>query len=196
MDENLKKAEDALHKAQDDLKEAEEALHQAEGVQPPAAQPEAPPAPAPEAPPVQQAPVEQPAPAPVQEAAPEPVAPVAQPAPEPAPVQEAPPVQQPPAEPVPAAQPATAPALQGGKHRVEYDRDNCIGAGACVATNAEYWFIDNDGKATFQQSQYDEGKKRWVLEIEEADLQKHMDAAGVCPVNVIHIFDPDGNQLI
>lgn len=82
------------------------------------------------------------------------------------------------------------------KYRVEFNRDECIGAGACVAANADWWSIDQDGKATLKSSTFDAGKKTWVLEITDADLQKQMDAAGVCPVTVIHIFDEHGKQLI
>lgn len=82
------------------------------------------------------------------------------------------------------------------KYRVEFDRENCIGAGACVATNPEWWSIDEDGKATLKSASFDEAKKIWFIEIDEADLQKHMDAAGVCPVTVIHIYDEQGNQKI
>ena len=77
------------------------------------------------------------------------------------------------------------------KYTVEYDRENCIGAGACVATNPDYWHIDHDGKANLKSAKYDAEKKVWILEIDEADLQKHVDAAGVCPVTVIHVFEDD-----
>jgi ferredoxin len=82
------------------------------------------------------------------------------------------------------------------KYRVEFDRENCIGAGACVAANADWWNIEQDGKATLKSSKFDAEKKVWVLEIEEAELQKQLDAAGVCPVTVIHVFDETGKQLI
>jgi ferredoxin len=82
-----------------------------------------------------------------------------------------------------------------GKARVEFDRDNCIGAGACVATNADWWSIDQDGKATLKSATFNAEKKIWIVEIEDADVQKHLDAAGVCPVTVIHVFDKDGKQL-
>lgn len=101
------------------------------------------------------------------------------------------------AQPEPAAQQDSAPQQDTqGKYRVEFDREGCIGAGACVAANADYWFIDDDGKATFKNSSFDKAKNMWVLYIEESDLQKHMDAAGVCPVNVIHVYDSEGNQKI
>jgi len=77
------------------------------------------------------------------------------------------------------------------KYRVEYERENCIGAGACVATNADWWSIDADGKANLKSATFDAEKKVWVLEIDDADFQKQMDAAGVCPVTVIHVYEGD-----
>jgi ferredoxin len=82
------------------------------------------------------------------------------------------------------------------KYKVEFDRENCIGAGACVATNADFWSIDQDGKATLKSAVFDAEKKLWYLDIDEPELQKQMDAAGVCPVTVIHIYDETGKKLI
>jgi len=172
-DEDIRKAEEAIERAEHDLEEARAALHMNEA----AAQP------------VQPAAAPQPAPTP---------APVTQPASQPAP---AAPVTPSPAAPQPTA-PATppraapaAPASSGSKWRVEYERDNCIGAGACVAANSEYWSIDEDGKATLKSATFDQGKNLWILELDEGPLlQKQRDAAGVCPVNVIHIISPDGKK--
>jgi ferredoxin len=170
MDENIINAKNAIRKAQQDLQEAEAALDQAAQVQPAAPiQTQAPP-------------VAQAQPVPVQEVpttpAPEPVA------------QAPPPVQE-----QPTAAQVAAPATAGG-WRVEYERDNCIGAGACVAANAEYWEIDADGKANLATAQFDQARNLWVLDLPEENVQKMRDAAGVCPVNVIHIFDPQGNKEI
>lgn len=86
--------------------------------------------------------------------------------------------------------------MTDGKAHVEYDRENCIGAGACVAANPDWWSIEADGKATLRTSTFDEAKKMWVLEIDDADVQKHVDAAGVCPVTVIHVYDKAGTKLV
>jgi ferredoxin len=61
----------------------------------------------------------------------------------------------------------------------------------------KWWSIDQDGKATFENPHpTTPTRKCGTLEIAESDVQKQMDAAGVCPVTVIHVFDPDGNQKI
>ena len=76
-------------------------------------------------------------------------------------------------------------------YRIEFDRENCIGAGACVAALADSWSIDPDGKANLKSAVYDAEKKIWVLELSEEDYQKNLDAAQVCPVNAIHIYRDD-----
>ncbi|MDD9953213.1 MAG: ferredoxin [Candidatus Woesearchaeota archaeon] len=185
-DDDLRRAEEAIKKVREDLAVAEEALHHAEmdnaaGGAAPAAEPvaEAPAEAAPEAAPVEEAPVEEAPEAPAEPAA-EAAAEVAPEAPAEAPAEAA----------------GGSVDIPAGTAWVEYDRDACIGAGACVAANADFWFIDDDGKATFKTATFDEGKKKWVLAIPEEDFQKHMDAAGVCPVTVISVFDKDGNKQI
>jgi len=74
----------------------------------------------------------------------------------------------------------------GGKtYKIVYDRDGCIGAGACVTANPDNWVMAEDNKANFKKET-----------ITEEELEKNMDAAKVCPVNVIHIEDQDGKRLI
>jgi ferredoxin len=76
-------------------------------------------------------------------------------------------------------------------YRIEFDRETCIGAGACVAATADFWSIDQDGKANLKSATYDTEKKVWVLELQENEHQKNLDAAQVCPVNAIHIYKDD-----
>jgi ferredoxin len=72
------------------------------------------------------------------------------------------------------------------KYKIEYDREGCIGAGSCVAACPENWEMAADNKANFKQK-----------EITEKELKANMDAAAVCPVNVIHIIDKKtGTKLI
>ena len=79
-----------------------------------------------------------------------------------------------------------------GKFRIEYDRNACIGAGVCVATAPDHWHMNDDGKADLKG-----GKKKgdkWVLEIDEKDLDANKQAAEGCPAIVIKIFE--GNKQI
>ncbi len=85
----------------------------------------------------------------------------------------------------------------GKKYIIKYDRDNCIGAAACVAVQPDEWKIVDDGKADFLNSKADDKLKNWFYkEIDESELAKFKEAAEVCPVNVIHIFDKDTGQKI
>ena len=80
------------------------------------------------------------------------------------------------------------------KYRVEYEKQGCIGAFACVAVFPESWEIGNDGKATLIKGKEKDGK--FYIEIDEKDLEKMKEAAEACPVNVIHIYDELGNKII
>jgi len=81
--------------------------------------------------------------------------------------------------------------------KIEYERDTCIGAGPCVAANGEEWSIAEDGKATLAKSTFDKTRNVWILEVnDEAQLEKHKNAANECPVNAIHIIDPSGHKQI
>ena len=81
------------------------------------------------------------------------------------------------------------------KIRVEYKRDECIGAAACAAVNPEKWEIKEDGLADLIGSKLRKDGF-YELEISDADLENMMLAAESCPVNVIHIYDKNGNKLI
>jgi len=84
------------------------------------------------------------------------------------------------------------------KLRVEYDRENCIGAFACMAVDPDLWKKnDADNKADLEGGKENSGK--WVKEIEcSEDLkEKIVASAEVCPVRVIKIIDVEtGNVLV
>lgn len=64
------------------------------------------------------------------------------------------------------------------EYEIEYDREGCIGAAACEIACPENWKMMDDGKANFLKK-----------DIKKDDLEKNMEAAKSCPVNVIHIID-------
>lgn len=83
------------------------------------------------------------------------------------------------------------------KYVVEYDRPNCIGAGACTAASPKFWKMnyDRDGKAELIGSkQLHDGTE--VIEIDEKDLEEMKAAAEICPVNVIHIKKKESGEKI
>ncbi len=78
----------------------------------------------------------------------------------------------------------------GKKFTIEHDRSKCIGCGVCVSLAPEFWGMNNDGKAFLK------GSKNNKRQIGEKDVAKNKAAAESCPVNIIHITDPEGKKLI
>ena len=82
------------------------------------------------------------------------------------------------------------------KFKVVYEKNACIGAGACAALLEERWKIsDMDGKANLLGGVE---TKPGVFEYEftEEELEKVLESAEACPVNVIHIYDEEGNKIV
>ena len=86
----------------------------------------------------------------------------------------------------------------GKKFIVKYEREACIGAGACVGMDPKDWVIDNsDGKANLLGTMGQDEKGFDVKEIDESELEAMMAAAKGCPVVVIHVYEKDtGKQII
>ncbi len=78
----------------------------------------------------------------------------------------------------------------GKKFIIEHDRPKCIGCGVCVSLAPNFWEMNNDGKAVLK------GNKKNMKEISEKDVAKNKAAAESCPVNIIHITDPEGKKVI
>jgi ferredoxin len=88
-------------------------------------------------------------------------------------------------------------------YRIVFDRKNCIGAAACAAVAPEFWVMKDDGKADLIGAKTDENGNQ-ILIVKESQLSKegknilavNKDAAEVCPVQVIHIYDNETGQKI
>ncbi len=83
----------------------------------------------------------------------------------------------------------------GKKYIVEYDRESCIGAAACVAVDPDHWTLMEDNKADLIGSDRKNTKKQ-TIEIDEKDFEKMKAAAESCPVTVIHIVDKQTGKKI
>lgn len=82
------------------------------------------------------------------------------------------------------------------KFKIEHDRPVCIGCGACAAVAPEFWMMHDDGKSDIKGSKVTKnGEEVTLEELELDDLKNNMEAAEVCPVNCIHIFE-NGNKKI
>ena len=80
------------------------------------------------------------------------------------------------------------------KFKIEHNRPDCIGCGACAAVAPDAWEMKDDGKSSIKN-----GKKvgdKEEMEIDEKDLPSNKEAAESCPVNVIHIVNLDTNEKV
>ncbi len=78
-------------------------------------------------------------------------------------------------------------------YKIEHDKPNCIGCGACAAVAPEFWEMEGDKSHLKGSRPLGEGEQR---DIEDKDQKPNMEAAQSCPVNVIHLKDANGKQLI
>jgi len=87
-------------------------------------------------------------------------------------------------------------------YKIVFERKNCIGAAACAAVAPEFWVMRDDGKADLIGHKDENGNQ--VLIVKESQmtkegknvLQLNKEAAEVCPVQVIHIYDNDTNEKL
>lgn len=94
--------------------------------------------------------------------------------------------------------------MAGKKYRVVYDREACIGAAACAAVAPEFWKMADDGKADLVGHTRDEDGKQVLIidgdalgEELKKRLELHVEAAEVCPVQAIHVYDEEtGEKLV
>lgn len=79
--------------------------------------------------------------------------------------------------------------------KLEHNREDCIGCGACVALHPEGWNMADDGKSDIIDAHMREDG--WEeKQVSGEDEQKHLEAAQSCPVNVIHLTTNEGKKLI
>ena len=83
------------------------------------------------------------------------------------------------------------------KYKVVYDRKDCIGAASCTSVNKD-WVIKEggDGKADLLGAESKHNNDVQEKIIDEKELEKMLEAARVCPVNIIHIYDLETGEKI
>jgi len=76
------------------------------------------------------------------------------------------------------------------KYKLLYRKKECIGAGACEAAFPEAWFFDQETSiATLKSPSAKKTAEFEELIFEAEDLEKHLEAAQVCPVQIIEIIE-------
>jgi ferredoxin len=77
------------------------------------------------------------------------------------------------------------------------DRKSCIGAAACVAVASKFWKLHTDGKVNIigGKKNKDDSEQEIIVSTDK-DFELVMEAARVCPVAVIHVFDLDKKEKL
>lgn len=85
------------------------------------------------------------------------------------------------------------------KIKIEYDRDNCIGAAVCVAVSPDTWELDDESKAILNNAKdLGNGQFELILDIDDPErLIDEVEAAKGCPVTIIKVTNLDtGERLV
>ena len=81
-------------------------------------------------------------------------------------------------------------------YKIVYKKKECIGAGACEYAYPEGWeFIKDTQISTLKDPNTIKTEELETLDFEADDFAKHLEAAQVCPVNVIEIYDETGKKV-
>lgn len=83
--------------------------------------------------------------------------------------------------------------------KIEQNREDCIGCGACAAIAPDHWEMHDDNKAIIRKGKYTNKGKSIVkseLEISDKDFNVNKDAAEACPVNAIGVYDKSGKKVV
>ena len=80
-------------------------------------------------------------------------------------------------------------------YKLQHDKPNCIGCGACSVIAQKFWAMDDEGKSNIiNGAPKPNGWEEKV--IDEKDFEQNMEAAQSCPVEVIHIIDNETNKKV
>ena len=82
------------------------------------------------------------------------------------------------------------------KFIIQYEREGCIGAAACVGANDKNWVLNPmDSKADLiGGAQNTDGL--WEKEIDESQLELALVEAKACPVLIIHVINKDTGEKL
>lgn len=82
------------------------------------------------------------------------------------------------------------------KIKVKVDPQLCIGAASCIVVAPEHFELNTEGKAEVKKSEQDHMLGYEMdIDVDEAGMEKMIDAARSCPTQAILVFDESGKQL-
>ena len=80
------------------------------------------------------------------------------------------------------------------KYKIDHNRPDCIGCGACAAVSPDFWEMKDDGKSSIKNAKKVGDKEE--IEIGEKDLATNKEAAESCPVDIISITNLDTKEKV
>jgi len=86
-------------------------------------------------------------------------------------------------------------------YKIVYNRDRCIGAGACEALADKYWEMNKDGKVDLKGGKPEESSRddissgKLVRSIDDSDLELAKEFCGGCPSKAIELFSSEGKKI-
>ncbi len=78
--------------------------------------------------------------------------------------------------------------------RIIHSRADCIGCFACVESAPNNWEIGEDGKANLKRSVQKNSVS--IAKITDIEVDCNQCAAAACPMNIIHLIDDQGKEII
>lgn len=82
------------------------------------------------------------------------------------------------------------------KYKIVFDRETCIGCGACAASYQKRFELDVErGKAKLKGSSAKKGNIEEVA-IDDKEFEKVKEVAEACPVNAIHLIETKTEKKI
>ena len=78
------------------------------------------------------------------------------------------------------------------KFKLQHERDICIGCGACAAVAPDFWIMNDDGKSDIVNGNHLSAD---LQELEIDEIGPNQEAAEVCPVNCIHIYEDKKKKI-
>ncbi len=71
--------------------------------------------------------------------------------------------------------------------KIVFEREKCIGCGACVSVCPSFWETSNDGKVDLKEGVEEDGNFKREME----DAGCNQEASQSCPVQCIHVKEND-----
>ncbi len=79
-------------------------------------------------------------------------------------------------------------------YRIIHLRGECIGCGLCSSLAPDFWRMNSEDNKVDLKNSKKEGDN-FILEISEEEVGRNNSVAKSCPLNIIHIYDGNGEDI-